>query len=105
VWGVACDVYDPSGWQKETDEWWQKDTKQETFMYVLTADNDIPRISAPPEVVLQHYGVSRDLMNTIMGLNDCKNFSFSQLADWITDNVLRPNAQRLQLTTTESSHV
>ncbi len=72
--GVLCDVVDPAQWRKT------KHYSREDFSYY-------GEICTLPLTISKEYGISRDLVNQLIGLNDFEHASFEEIADYIEENL------------------
>lgn len=77
VWGVACDLVNPSLW----------DLQAGRSFYRYSSDGFFTKMFPPEEIYKDHFGLNEDETSILMDMNDAGR-SFSEIADYIEDHLI-----------------
>ena len=79
--GVLCDIIDPEGWGAESDDYDYEDYESK-WTYKGDVEEDTLPVSLRKRLNIENQHVE-----TLINMNDTENKSFTEIADWIQENL------------------
>ena len=79
--GLACEVYRQ---ENPDDAWWRDETFVLRSDGTVTSRKELEWTQAAPKAVLDWLGISDVDQTCLIELNDCNDYSFIEIAEWIS---------------------